>query len=159
VEVGEWIRRQVWQILPELREKIPTILVFDDASPGVLVGFGSWSHVEAISSSGRAERHIELAWFGVNIRYQGQVTDSNHLCADRILATVLADALNAADSSPDMPITLLCHVDNDHAHAFFERHGFVKVTDAYVARPVGDPERYTRMVLGQPPDDSVTSGQ
>jgi GNAT superfamily N-acetyltransferase len=44
--------------------------VLDDDNPYVLVGYGTWKHVEQIGSVVQP-RHIEIAWFGVHSDYQG----------------------------------------------------------------------------------------
>jgi len=147
-EVATWIRVEIWQVLPELRSLTPTILAFDRGNPDLLVGFGTWCHVEALSATGEAEKQIEIAWFGVDSRYQGVATATGERCANRLFATVLADALAAEDSTDDMPVTLLCHVDNQRGRRFWMGQGFEDAADAEQRPPGGQAQRYQRMVLG-----------
>jgi len=137
--------------MPELRGQIATILAFDAAKPGSLLGFGSWSHVEAHSTDDFQERHVEIAAFAVHPDYQDTISTDGALCADQLYRTVLDDALGHQDSISDLPITLSCHIDNESGMRFWKRHGFVEVVGVELRPADQPPQPYRRLVLGKRP--------
>lgn len=107
--------------------------------------------------SGFREKHIEIASFGIHVDYQGQPLASGELCADHLLATVVAEALGHKDSTGGMPVTLACHVDNEKGLRFWKRHHFEKVKDVEQQAKDSPNSRYQRMVLGRRSDDQGAS--
>jgi hypothetical protein len=87
--------------------------------------------------------HIEIGWFGVDLRYQGVVDDDGIKVADRIYASIEQVALAHPESTPEMPFTLVCHVDNERGRRFWRRHGYVLIGDPKLQL---EKEIYERMV-------------
>lgn len=96
---------------------------------GSFVGYGTWQHVHALGPL-IVERHIEIAWFGIDVRYQGRTDQSGYSLAGRLYATIESAALAHASSSADMPFTLVCHVDNQRGLAFWHRQGYRAIENA-----------------------------
>jgi len=113
-----------------------------------LLGYGTWAVVEARSSAGLSESHLEIAWFGVHRDYQSREADTGHLCADRVYSTVLADARSSTADGEIMPVTLVCEVGNDRGRRFWQRCGFEDLDDLAEEPPSGQRKRYQRMLLG-----------
>ena len=74
--------------------------------------------------------HIEIAWFGIDVRFQGQRDDDGHSLAGRLYSTVEGTARAHADSTADMPITLTCHIDNEQGLGFWDSRGFHVIENA-----------------------------
>ena len=148
MDVTDWIRDWIWKKSATWRSSNPTILAFDKEHPDRLLGYGTWKHVEARSSAGVEEMHIEIAWFGIHRDYQGMKADTGERCSVRVYATVLAHALADDDSTDDMPVTLTCHLDNDRGYKFWQSLGFSDAAEAEERLPDGQPQKYRRMVLG-----------
>ncbi len=140
--MGRFIKRWIWDDPPDPPDARARTLLGFDADNENVVGYGTWTHVEAFGTH-PIERHIEIAWFGVDTRYQGQKDDDGRSLAGLLYATVEQDALEHPDSSPAMPFTLACHVDNDRGLAFWERRGYHVIPDPKLR--VED-EIYYRMV-------------
>lgn len=135
--VGRWIREWIWEKAFGTRGE--TIIVLDDDCDGMLVGYGTWAHVEQFGSA-LETRHIEIAWFGVHSDYQGVPYEgedvespatpvSTHSVAEVVYAEVERAARANERSTEEMPITLTCHVDNDRALRFYEKIGFRLIPD------------------------------
>ncbi len=73
--------------------------------------------------------HIQIAWFGVDLEYQGQVDDDGVRVADRIYASIEEVARRHPDSTDAMPFTLVCHVDNERGRRFWMSHGYTLIGD------------------------------
>lgn len=73
--VARWITEWLWTY--RFGSKGETIIVLDDDREGTLVGYGTWTHVEQIGSVVQP-RHIEIAWFGVHLDYQGVRYEDTH---------------------------------------------------------------------------------
>src|SRR6202035_661133 len=108
-DVMRWITRWIWQ--EPLAQQGETIIATDADRNGVLVGYGTWKHVDAFGSTAQ-QRHIEIAWFGVHSDYQGVSDASGHSVAGVLYATVENAARSHVESTDNMPFTLVCHVDN-----------------------------------------------
>lgn len=108
----------------------------------MLVGYGTWSHVDAIGPTAAA-RHIQIEWFGVAVAYQGRTDDRGQSVAGVVYASVEQAARAHPDSTEDMPLTLVCHVDNDRGRRFWESRGYRLIPD-----PLAQVEKdvYYRMV-------------
>jgi hypothetical protein len=110
VDVADWIREWIWKKSDNWMAEHPTILLFDKDEPEKLLGYGTWAEVEARSSAGLEEKHLEIAWFGVHLDYQSREADTGHLCADRMYEPLVADARSNTESGETMAITLVCEV-------------------------------------------------
>jgi ribosomal protein S18 acetylase RimI-like enzyme len=108
----------------------------------MVVGFGTWKHVDD-QSSVLHPRQIEIAWFAVHHEYQGIMFDDAHTVADVVYAEVERFAREHEDSTPDMTITLECHVKNERALAFYRKTGYRYVGDP---DPVIERDAYYRLV-------------
>ncbi len=137
--MARWITKWIWEV-PLSEQAAHTVIVIDQDAEK-LAGFGTWAHVDAVGT--REERHIEIAWFGVDVTYQGHRDEAGHRVADRIYATVEEAALAHPESSDDMPFTLVCHVENSRGFRFWESHGYRLLPDP---RDQVEDETYYRMV-------------
>jgi ribosomal protein S18 acetylase RimI-like enzyme len=142
-DVARWITRWIWEDSPEKRQARQKTLIFtDEDRDGVLVGYGTWGHVEAFGVAVQP-RHIEIAWFGVHTDYQG-VRDEHHpTVAGLLYSTVEAAAKADPGSSDDMPLTLVCHVENERGLRFWRRRGYEVIPDPKLAI---EDDVYFRMV-------------
>jgi ribosomal protein S18 acetylase RimI-like enzyme len=113
------------------------ILIDDDEVK--LVGYGTWGHVTA-TTAGKAEKHIEIGWFGIDSAYQDKKASGKSI-AGALYRTVEGAARADAGSTPDMPITLVCHMDNENGLGFWQSRGFRFVNEAEL-----EDEVYHRMV-------------
>jgi GNAT superfamily N-acetyltransferase len=139
--VSLWIKERIWA--KAFGSRGETIIVLDDDRDGSFVGYGTWKHVEDTSSVLRPLQ-IEIAWFGVCSDYQGVLyeeapnleaapgdrPETRYTVADVVYAEVERFAREHDDSTPDMTITLTCHIDNNKAMKFYRKTGF---------RPIGEP--------------------
>lgn len=124
-----WITRWIWQkpLAEQEQEHGETWLAIDeDASK--MAGYGTWKHVDTIGTATRPI-HIQIAWFGVDLDYQGQVDETGVRVADRIYASIEQVALRNPSSTEDMPFTLVCHVNNERGRRFWQRHGYQLIGD------------------------------
>jgi hypothetical protein len=124
VDVANWIKDWIWQKPPEKRKGETIVSV--DREADLLAGYGTWAYVDVV---GRG-RQIEIAWFGVDTRYQAREDENGHKVAGLIYATVEAAALADPDSAADTPLTLACHVDNARGLQFWRRRGYHLIEDA-----------------------------
>jgi hypothetical protein len=137
VDVRRWITEWIWQ--KPWRDR--TVIATDTAS-GLLVGYGTWAYVEAFGTE-PVDKHIEIAWFGVDSHFKGVHDSTGHKAADLLYATVEQAARADGDSTADLPLTLTCDVDNIRGRAFWERQGYVLVGPPYAEV---EKSRYHRMV-------------
>lgn len=105
-----------------------TIIVVDDEREEMVVGYGTWAHVEDESSVLRPTQ-IEIAWFAIHLDYQSTKYDEAHSVADVVYAAVERAARAHEESTDDMTITLTCHINNRRALRFYERTGFKLIPD------------------------------
>ena len=112
-----------------------------DQDAGRLAGYGTWDHLSSVGS--RANRHLQIAWFGVDAAYQGATDHEDRRVADVIYATVEEAALADPRSHDDMPFTLVCHVENERGLRFWRRQGYGVIADR---RAQVEDEVYYRMV-------------
>jgi hypothetical protein len=118
------------------------VVAVDRAKDELVIGYGTWTHVEVFGTE-PVDRHLEIAWFGIDKRYQGVSDPTDRKIADLVYASLEGRAFADEQSSEDMPVTLTCHIDNFRGRCFWERQGF---------RLVGPPhaevekDRYHRMV-------------
>ena len=147
LEVATWIRADLWRVLPEYHGKeIVTTVLQDLDQNGRLVGFCSWSFIDAEGATELdSPVQISLAYFGVHDDYQGKPDGDGILCADRLLKTVLADASRSDPDSGRLPVVLLCSEANRNGLRFWERHGFEIIEPEIAGTPI---EGHHRMVLG-----------
>jgi hypothetical protein len=89
------------------------------------------------------DRHIEIAWFGIDNDYKGQCLPSGEKIADVLYATVEGAALADEETDADMPFTLSCDIENPRGRRFWESHDYRIVGPPYAQ--VED-DRYHRMV-------------
>ena len=123
-----WITKWIWeQPLSERDEQTLIALDHDAGEEGQLAGYGTWGYVGSVGT--RTERHIEIGWFGVDQAYQGRRDDAGNRVADSIYATVETTALADAQSSDDMPFTLVCEIDNARGLRFWESHDYQLVPE------------------------------
>jgi ribosomal protein S18 acetylase RimI-like enzyme len=134
-DVARWIKKWIWGYEPS--ERGETIIGLDSDANGLLVGYGTWKLVEV----GDRGQHIEIAWFGIDSRYQGTKDDRGRSVAGLLYATVEHTA--RSESGDALPLTLVCHVDNEHALGFWTRKGYRLIEDAEIQ--IEDDEYY-RMV-------------
>jgi GNAT superfamily N-acetyltransferase len=138
--VAQWIAEWIWS---KPSKHARTVIVLDD-DEGALVAFGTWDFVD-VALDGVISKHIEIAWFGVDARYQGRTTESSERVADVAYATVETAATSDLQATDDMKLMLECHADNVRGLAFWRRQGFQAFAEAVVED--GDESRpYIRMV-------------
>lgn len=113
-----------------------------DQDDDVIAGFGTWAFVEVFGTE-PVDRHIEIAWFGIDKRYRGAAMESGAKVSDLIYASVEQRALVDEEATDEMPVTLTCHVDNFHGRRFWERQGYRLVGPPYAEV---EKDRYHRMV-------------
>jgi ribosomal protein S18 acetylase RimI-like enzyme len=89
------------------------------------------------------DKHLEIAWFGVDSKFQGQAGEDGIKISDSLYAIVEQRAEADDDFTPDMPITLTCHIDNVRGRRFWERLGYRIVGPPYAEV---EKNRYHRMV-------------
>ena len=124
-----WITDWIWRKPLGARGR-DTVIATDDDEPDVLVGYGTWLHVDALATVDA--RHIGIDWFGVDVAYQRRKDDNGQSVAGVIYASLEAVARAHPDSTTDMPMTLVCHVENDRGRRFWpgfhrsEAHGRAK---------------------------------
>lgn len=123
--VTKWLREWIWG-KPLERQPETWIAVDEDANR--VAGYGTWEHVNAFGTTSMPV-HIEIAWFGIDRDYQGVCDENGDKVADRIYAAVEDKALAHSDSTPDMPFTLVVHVDNDRGRKFWLRQGYTLIGD------------------------------
>lgn len=138
-EVTNWIKDWVWSKSQAWRDQT---LIAVDRAENLVAGYGTWSHVEAFGTE-PVDIHIEIAWFGIDSRYQGLCDTSGAKVADLVYASVEQQAVADPRSTADMPLTLTCHVDNFHGRHFWERQGYKLVGPPYAEV---EKNRYHRMV-------------
>lgn len=126
-QVANWITKWIWQKPLSRPDRAQTWIALDEDT-GDFVGYGTWEFVDAVGA--RHEKHIEIAWFGVDSRYQGETDDKGRLIADSLYATIETIARGHPDSTDDMPLTLVCHVENRRGRRFWERQGYRLIQDA-----------------------------
>jgi hypothetical protein len=126
-DVARWITKWIWQ-KPLNEHDSETLLGLDDDDDGALVGYGTWAYVSVIGGA-QVDRHLEIAWFGVDVKYQGERDDDGYSIAGRLYATVESTALGDERSTADMPLTLVCHTENARGRAFWERRGYRLIPD------------------------------
>jgi hypothetical protein len=117
-------------------------LVAVDQDDDVIAGFGTWAFVEVFGTE-PVDRHLEIAWFGIDRRFHGVTAESGARASDLVYASVERRALSDEEATDEMPLTLTCHVDNFRGRRFWERQGY-----QLVGRPHAEVEkdRYHRMV-------------
>ena len=134
-DVARWIKKWIWGY--ELPERGKTIIALDSDANGLFVGYGTWMLVEV----GDRGPHIEIAWFGIDSRYQGAKDDHGRSVAGRLYATVEHTARSELGDA--LPLTLACHVANEHALCFWRRKGYRLIEDAELQI---EDDMYYRMV-------------
>jgi hypothetical protein len=117
-------------------------VALDEANDDLLVGYGTWTHVESFGTE-PANRHLEIEWFGLDERYKGRTDEAGIKVADQLYSVVEQRALADPLTTPNMPFTLVCHIDNVRGRRFWERLGYRLVGPPY---PEVEDERYYRMV-------------
>ena len=105
-----------------------TIVMFDDDWRDGLVGYGTWAHVRSFGEVSQP-RHIEIVFFGVCSRYQGQKDDKGLSVAGQLYATVEQHARAHDESMDEMPFTLACDVENERGRRFWEHRGYRLIPD------------------------------
>jgi GNAT superfamily N-acetyltransferase len=142
VEVNNWIRSWVWEASAAWRGR--TIIAVPTGVPEQLYGYGSWKYLDQVSEAGRPARHIAISWFGVHRAFRGERTAAGFGCAATLFRQVENDARTTDPGASNLPMTLSCHVDNDHGHDFWQRRGF---RDLRLVNVAGQPpQRYQEMV-------------
>jgi hypothetical protein len=141
--VTQWITETIWA--PDFWQDgtIPnqTLLTVDRDADGKVAGFGTWHHVDAVAD--RLERHVEIAWFGVDLAHQGRRDDAGNRVAELSYRRVEEAALSHPRTTDEMPFTLLCDVDNGRGLNFWTSLGYQVLPDPRY-RVEGD--HYFRMV-------------
>ena len=126
-DVARWIKNWVWNPRSEPGlEVVETIVAFDRDADNLLAGYGSWGFAEV---PGR-QRHLAIAWFGVDRRYQGLCDANGASVAGTIYATTEAAARAHEEAEDGMPFTLVCHEDNERGRRFWEGRGYRLINDA-----------------------------
>ena len=118
------------------------MVAIDQSKDQLIAGYGTWTYVEAFGTE-PVTRHLEIAWFGIDKRYQGVTDPADRKMADLVFASVEGRAFAGGQSNEDMPVTLICHVDNFRGRQFWERQGFRLVGPPYAEV---EEDRYHRMV-------------
>jgi hypothetical protein len=113
-----------------------------DQDTDLIAGFGTWTFAEAFGTE-PVDRHLEIAWFGIDRRYHGANADSGARVSDLVYASVESKALSEDEAAEGMPLTLTCHVENFRGRRFWERQGYQLVGPPYAEV---EKERYHRMV-------------
>jgi len=140
--VTRWITEKIWAPI-FWHGTIPnqTLISVDRDADDRVAGFGTWRHVEAVAT--RPERHVEIAWFGIDLAYQGQRDAEGNRVAGLIYRIVEAAALSDPATTDEMPFTLLCDVENKRGLKFWASLDYQALPDPRY-RVEGD--HYVRMV-------------
>lgn len=93
-----------------------------------LAAYATWGHVTATTSASSG-LHIEVGWFGVDSAYQGRADASGRSVAGGFNATLEARARASSRSTPEMPLTLVCHMDNESGLGFWGSRGYRVVNE------------------------------
>lgn len=113
-----------------------------DDSEAKVAGYGTWELVEAFGAE-PTTRHLEIAWFGIDVAYQGAVDATGRRVSDLAYASVEQRAMADSGVEEDLPFTLTCHVDNARGRSFWERQGYRLVGSPYAQV---EKDLYHRMV-------------
>jgi hypothetical protein len=92
------------------------------------VGFGTWKYRD-LDGYGRV---IDIAYLGVVSKFKGEVDHARRKLAARLYAAVEEDALAGDETTPDMPIHLVCDERNGRGLAFWVRIGFEEIDRQYI---------------------------
>lgn len=131
VDVNDYIRRKRW-----LRGRAQEHgLIALTVPEGEIVGFGCWKHTIREREGEGPEPVIQMQYFGINLRFQGARLADGTKCADVLYATLEKDAIEHDESTPGMPIDLMCEKDNDYGIRFWQRQGFEIIDEVDGKRP------------------------
>ncbi len=118
-----------------------TILAFV-TDTGDLYGYGTWKpHSVLLPDADERVLVIDIPYFGVDQRFQGETDLQGRKLARRLFRTVEERARAHEDIDAATPMNLVCDVDNERGQRFWHGLGFedVEVLD------FGE-VRYTRMI-------------
>jgi hypothetical protein len=93
-----------------------------------LYGFGTWKHRDVqLKDSPDPMRVIDVPYFGVQERYQGETDLHGAKLARRLFVTLEAAARSHPESDDGTPMHLVCDVKNDRGQRFWQSLAFVEV--------------------------------
>jgi hypothetical protein len=120
-EVNRYIRQTLWTP-GRTREQV----LLAETEGGDLFGFGAWKHIES-TLPGEQEVVVRIAYFGVQVRFQGERTRDGTSGAAVLYATVEQDALEHPETSPEMQFELFCDTQNARGLRFWEHQGYTVI--------------------------------
>jgi GNAT superfamily N-acetyltransferase len=91
---------------------------------------------------GEERQVIDLAWLALQPPFQGETDHDGFKLADRLYAYMEEVAREHPDSTEDMPVHLVCEIQNTRGLRFWQRMGFRQIGLVQVP----DGPTYLRMV-------------
>jgi hypothetical protein len=107
-----------------------------------LYGYGTWKFRDVkLADAQDPISVIDIPYFGVQHRFHGETDTDGRKLARRFYATVEEVARLHPDATDEMPMHLVCDVNNARAQAFWHGLGFIDVEPLQY-----DDVAYTRMM-------------
>jgi ribosomal protein S18 acetylase RimI-like enzyme len=118
----DFLRTKYWRGRPTEEHTIISFTVETDE----LVGYATWKVRTDVKLEGEDEERtvIDIPYFGLDTKFQGEVDHDGNKLAGRLLATVDAVARREANVTNETPMHLVVEPENVRAYRFWCGRGF-----------------------------------